>query len=181
MSKRLMVCGVPGTGKSTLMKAFMKDYQWEYLEPKQLVKVHYCKELDLYVIGQYAEGEVFGGTDRLAMNAQPNVIEFIKSTGSNILFEGDRLTNGKMIDFLMNEADDVDSIFQIFVLTATGCLQDRYKERGSDQSETFLKGRETKINNILSNFDYMDYTLVYQNRNLDEQSVILNHMKAYFS
>ena len=60
-------------------------------------------------------------------------------------------------------------------------LEQRYKDRGSDQSEQFLRGRETKYSNLLSNFDLMSYIIEFPNTNLEEQAKVLafleNHLK----
>lgn len=178
MKKIIAVAGQPGTGKTTLFREFMKDYTWEKQEPKKMLPVMYCKELDLYVLGKYEEGELFAGTDRLSMAVQPIAQEFVEECQSNILFEGDRLTNTKFYDFLLSQ----DAKVEFLVLTvANDTMTQRYKDRGSEQSETFLKGRETKIGNILNNFDYMDVTTVYKNENHDDQRVILDHIRGVLS
>lgn len=178
MKKIIAVAGQPGTGKTTLFREFMKNYTWEKQEPKKMLPVMYCKELDLYVLGKYEEGELFAGTDRLSMAVQPIAEEFVDECVSNILFEGDRLTNSKFYDFLLEQDADVEFI----VLTVSDATREqRYKDRGSEQSETFLKGRETKISNILSNFDYMGVTKVYKNETHDDQKVILDHIKGVLS
>ena len=42
-----------------------------------------------------------------------------------------------------------------------------------------LKGRRTKINNIRGNFDYMDYIEVFDNRNLEDQTKILESIRGF--
>jgi len=178
MRNIIAVAGQPGTGKTTLFREFMKNYTWEKQEPKKLLPVLYCKELNLYVLGKYEEGELFAGTDRLSMAVQPIAQEFVEECQSNILFEGDRLTNSKFYDFLLKQ----DAKVEFIVLTVENdTMKQRYKDRGSDQSETFLKGRETKIGNILNNFDYMDVTTIYKNETHDDQRVILDHLKRVLS
>jgi len=178
MRKIIAVAGQPGTGKTTLFREFMKNYTWEKQEPLKMLPVMYCKDLDLYVLGKYEEGELFAGTDRLSMAVQPIAQEFVQNCKSNILFEGDRLTNFKFYDFLLTQ----DAKVQFIVLTVSDeTMKQRYKDRGSDQSDTFLKGRETKIGNILNNFEYMDVTTVYKNENHDDQRVILDHIVGVLS
>lgn len=175
MRKIIAVAGQPGTGKTTLFREFMKNYTWEKQEPLKMLPVMYCKELDLYVLGKYEEGELFAGTDRLGMSIQPIAQQFVAETKSNILFEGDRLTNGKFYDHLLSLSD---TEVQFVVLTVkSDTLTKRYSDRGSNQSETFLKGRETKISNILTNFDFMPYTIEFTNETIDDQRVVLNHIE----
>ena len=61
----------------------------------------------------------------------------------------------------------------VYLKTPKDILEQRYKDRGSDQSETFLKGRETKYSNLLSNFELMPYITEFSNTNLEEQSKVL--------
>ena len=177
MRKLIAIIGEPGTGKTTLFRKFMEPFSWEKQEPVKLVNTMYCKELDLHIIGKYEEGEVFAGTDKLSMAVLPEAIKFVESSTSNIMFEGDRLTSSKFFDFLICVPDADVKIIVLTVPDAT--LSQRYEERGSSQSETFLKGRKTKINNIRSNFDYMDYIEVFENKNLEEQSKVIESIKSF--
>lgn len=178
MRKIIAVSGRPGTGKTTLFREFIKLNSWEKVEPAQLVSAMYCKDLDLYILGKYDDGETFAGTDRLGMSCQPNVTEWIRSTNSNILFEGDRLTNGKFYNFLIS-LPDVDVQFLILKVKEATLIQ-RYKDRDSNQSETFLKGRETKIGNIQTNFEFMTYIQEFINETIEDQTKIITHIKNVY-
>ena len=61
----------------------------------------------------------------------------------------------------------------VYLKVPEDILKQRYKDRGSDQSEIFLKGRTTKYNNLLSNFELMSYITEFVNTNLEEQSKVL--------
>jgi broad-specificity NMP kinase len=177
MSKKIIaVGGRPGTGKTTLFRQFMSEYTWDKVEPKKMMPALYNKELDLYILGKYDEGETFAGTDRMSMAVQPVVQEFVNETSSNILFEGDRIFNKSFLEFA-SEQPDVD-LQVLYLKVADATLLERYEERGSNQSDTFLKGRETKYNNILSNFDLMSYITEFENSNLEQQAVIIDFIKA---
>lgn len=178
MRKLIAVGGQPGTGKTTLFRKFMESYTWEKVEPKKMLPALYCKELDLYILGKYEDGETFAGTDRLGMNVQPVAQEFVSETTSNILFEGDRLTNGKFYNHLISLPNTDVSFVILKVKQET--MNKRYSDRGSNQSETFLKGRETKISNILTNFEFMPYVNEFTNENLEEQGVIINYIDQFF-
>jgi broad-specificity NMP kinase len=179
MRKILAVAGQPGTGKTTLFRRFIAQHQWAVVEPKKTLNGLYCAELDLYILGKYAEGEVFSGTDKLSMSVQPMADAFVKETQSNVLFEGDRLTNGKFYDALLSLPDTEVNFLILSAKDAT--LKARYAERGSDQSETFLRGRETKIAKILSNFDYRPNIVEFENENLLDQDRVLNFVNQFFS
>ena len=172
MRKIIAVGGVPGTGKTALFWKFLSLHEWEKVEPVKLVTSLYCKELDLYVFGKYEEGEVFAGTDKLSMSCQTNVTEFVQSTTSNIMFEGDRLTNTKFYNMLMELPETELKI--IILEVDQKILNQRYAERGSNQSETFLRGRETKIDNILRNFELREYTEIFKNESIEDQTKVLD-------
>ena len=176
MRKIVAVGGSPGTGKTTLFRKFMEAHTWEKVEPKKMLPALYCKELDLYVLGKYEEGETFAGTDRLSMAVQPIAQEFVSECKSNILFEGDRIFNQSFLEFAMGLPEvELDVVF---LKVPKDILEQRYVDRGSDQSETFLKGRATKYSNLLSNFDLMPYVSEFNNTNLEEQEKVLSFIRG---
>ena len=175
--KLIAIGGSPGTGKTTLFRKFMEDKNFQPVEPAKLVSAMYNAERDLYILGKYEEGEVFAGTDRLSMAVQPAMQEWIASHNCNVLFEGDRIFNQSFLEFAMGLPD---TDLQIVFLTAPkDLLEQRYKERGSEQSEQFLRGRETKYSNLLSNFDLMPYITEFKNTNLDEQGKVLAFLETH--
>lgn len=177
MRKLIAVGGQPGTGKTTLFRKFMEAHTWERVEPKKMLPALYCKELDLFILGKYEDGETFAGTDRLSMAVQPIAQEFVKETASNILFEGDRIFNQSFLEFSMGLPETDLQVIYLKVPDAT--LKQRYVDRGSDQSETFLKGRATKYSNLLSNFDLMPYITEFNNTNLEEQGKVLSFLEKH--
>ena len=176
--KLIAVGGSPGTGKTTLFRKFMEGKNFQPVEPAKLVSAMYCAELDLYILGKYEEGEVFAGTDRLSMAVQPAVSEWIASHNCNVLFEGDRIFNQSFLEFAMGLPDT--DLQVVFLNAPKDILEQRYADRGSDQSEQFLRGRETKYNNLLSNFDLMPYITEFANTNLEEQAKVLNFLEGQF-
>jgi broad-specificity NMP kinase len=179
MRKIVAVGGSPGTGKTTLFRKFMENKEWEFVEPMKMLPALYNKELDLYILGKYEEGETFAGTDRLSMAVQPIAQDFVRNCTSNILFEGDRIFNQSFLEFCMGMPNTDLSV--VFLKAPKEILEQRYKDRGSDQSETFLKGRETKYSNLLSNFELMPYITEFVNTNLEEQKRVLAYLEGCFS
>ena len=178
MRKIVAVGGSPGTGKTTLFRKFMEGKTWNECEPAKLISVMYNAEMDLYILGKYQEGETFAGTDRLSMAVQPEIHKWLQTTDSNILFEGDRIFNQSFLEFAMGLPD---TDLQIVMLNAPkSVLEQRYKDRGSDQSEQFLKGRETKYSKIQSNFELMPYITEFTNTNLEEQGKVLAFLEKQF-
>lgn len=166
--KIIAVGGSPGTGKTTLFRKYMEDKKFIPVEPAKLVSANYNVERDLYILGKYGDDEVFAGTDRLSMACQPAIQEWIKTHNCNILFEGDRIFNQSFLEFALGLPDT--ELHVIFLSAPKEELERRYAERGSDQDEKFLKGRETKYNNLLSNFELMPYITEFKNTTLEEQS-----------
>lgn len=175
--KLIAVGGSPGTGKTTLFRKFMENKTWERVEPKKMLPALYCKELDLYVLGKYEDGETFAGTDRLSMAVQPIAQNFVSECQSNILFEGDRIFNQSFLEFAMGLSNT--DLQVVFLKAPKTVLEARYKDRGSDQSEQFLKGRETKYSNLLSNFELMPYITEFDNTNLEEQGKVLAFLEKH--
>ena len=174
--KIIAVGGQPGTGKTTLFRKYMEGKDWIVGEPAKLVSASYNADRDLYILGKYEEGETFAGTDRLSMAVQPPLQEWIASNNCNILFEGDRVFNQSFLEFCMGLPDT--DLQVVYLKTPKDLLEQRYKDRGSDQSEQFLRGRETKYSNLLSNFELMPYITEFNNTNLEEQGKVLAFLEG---
>ena len=177
--KLIAVGGQPGTGKTTLFRKFMEDKKWIECEPAKLISAMYNEELDLYVLGKYQEGETFAGTDRLSMAVQPEVQKWIQTINANVLFEGDRIFNQSFLEFAMGLPQT--DLQVVYLKVPKELLEQRYKDRGSDQSEQFLRGRETKYSNLLSNFELMPYITEFTNTNLEEQGKVLAFLEKQLS
>jgi broad-specificity NMP kinase len=173
--KLIAVGGSPGTGKTTLFRKYMEGKVFQPVEPAKLVSAMYNTERDLYILGKYEQDEVFAGTDRLSMAVQPAMQEWIASHNCNVLFEGDRIFNQSFLEFAMGLPDTDLQI--VFLNAPKNILEERYKQRGSEQSEQFLRGRETKYSNLLSNFELMPYITEFANTNLEEQAKVLTFLE----
>jgi pantothenate kinase len=152
----IIVMGEPGTGKTTLVREVMKlTGPWQnYFTEFKLVPFHGNKN-KCVILGKYEEGETFAGTDRMSMAVQPEAVKFLAECNEKgvqaILFEGDRLTN---VSFLENCLDNYDTSI-IYLDVSPESREARYVERGSNQSEQFIRGRVTKYANIMTNFQVM--------------------------
>ena len=153
MSTVIAIVGVPGTGKSTLMKEFLEiprayDEYWELSKPVDLVEGQING--DVFVMGKYEEGEVFSGTDRLSMAVQPKAIEYLQGDPAKfVVFEGDRLTT---VSFFQAVKQAGHTLHIIELTIPDELREQRYIDRGSDQSEQFIQSRFTKLKNIRSEF-----------------------------
>ena len=127
-----------------------------------------------YILGKYEEGETFSGTDRMSMAVQPEAIKFLASLEKNavVLFEGDRLFTASFLEHCVENYDTEI----LYLETDKDVRQERYKERGSNQNETWLRGRETKIANIMSNMTLMFNVYKFKNNNLQDQQTIVEYI-----
>lgn len=145
--KVIYLIGMPGTGKSTVMKEFMatQSGEWKMDRPIDLLDTHINGKIR--ILGKYEEGETFSGTDRLSMAVAPKAIEWISTQPDELIVgEGDRLNNAGFFEACG------DNLTIIHLTVSDEERERRYKERGSDQSEKFIQTTRTKCANIIERF-----------------------------
>lgn len=144
--------GVPAVGKSTLVKRLLSLFVgYTPFEYGRLKGRLYDAER-LFVLGEY-DADSFGGTDRLAMDVQPDAEAFIAEAANSeefhratVLFEGDRLFNGSFLETLAKTAGVRTDAY---ILTADESkLAARHEQRGDGQSESWLRGKRTEIESL---------------------------------
>lgn len=175
MRKIIAIGGEPAVGKTTILTKFLSSVSWEEAEPEKLVSSMYNKENDLYVLGKYAPGEMFAGTDKLSMAVQPNATKFIKESKSNVLFEGDRLFNQSFLEVLA-DIEDIE-LDILFVTAKPETIDFRHVDRKDTQSEQFIRGRKTKYENLRSSFVLMPYVKVFENNTQEDLEKIVSFLK----
>lgn len=164
----ICIGGVPATGKTKLMYKVVKYLRYNMVEgggmklgtirAEQFAKPEY----QFFVLGEY-DGQIFAGTDRLSMDAQkhmPDFLAYIFQLRSKVvvLFEGDRLFNTKMIT-LLNDVVGAENVAKVCLAVSEDTLRKRHNKRGDSQSGSWLKGRATKIQNTVNAFpDMMTWT-----------------------
>ena len=190
MVKIIAMGGEPATGKTTLMfRLISMADDWVTCKPEKLLDAMYSKKLNLYILGKYVnDGNVFQGTDRLSMAVQPDAEKFFSNLAYesnaddhsvNVIFEGDRLFNGKLLDKLSSWFPES---FKVLVLTAShDTKEQRHVDRKDDQDDKFKNSRATKISNIMGSLTLMDYIDTKVNENLDDQSKIIDTIQKFYN
>ena len=69
------LCGMPATGKSTLMRSLIERLKGEgqIWHEEKSGTLEYLRMGDFYVLGKY-DGQPFDGTDRLSMTDRKSVV-----------------------------------------------------------------------------------------------------------
>ena len=146
--------GEPATGKTTLLRAFLKLLSSGSFCELGQVKYHLWESEYLVVLGDYRQSG-FAGTDRLSMSVQPQDFEFVRSLSADpltkwaVVFEGDRLFNTSFL----SECKEISDLVCWILDTEQGEKERRCLERGSKQNEIWMKGRVSKIRRIASQFE----------------------------
>lgn len=136
------IIGYPASGKTTALTNAINS-RVSRLHLKPFKHTHY--DNGLIQIG--AERDSFGGTDTLALNAQPKVLEGLSSATEGVyLGEGDRLANIKFFT-AVKEAGVGLQIIHIDVPEIEA--EYRAYRRGHSFNPTWFKGRLTKVNNLV--------------------------------
>ena len=142
----IAIGGIPGTGKTTLMRKFLDGRDLKLKTFRKLVVGHEFD--DLIVLGDYSDNEsVFAGTDKFSMAVQSESDTFFKENTKNVVFEGDRIFNSKTLEPLSENYE----LLILILETEDSEVEKRYKERGSEQSDKFINGRRTKCENVKKN------------------------------
>lgn len=170
--KIIAVFGEPGSGKSTLMKKLMDQFGISRDIDTSFKLVPFHRKDNVYVLGKYEEGETFGGTDKMSMAVQPEAVKFLDQLTADcvVLFEGDRLCTASFLEHCNNNFD----LQMVYLKTERETRKVRYAERGSDQNETWLAGRESKISNILGNLELKFVTDVFTHETPEDTQKIID-------
>lgn len=172
-NKCIAIGGVPATGKTTLVKEIYNQLNFQNFK-YGLLRGHYNQDNNLSLLGIYNEDSVFLGTDKLSMAVNKHFIKYIEANKRNILFEGDRLFSLKNIEFINQYYD-----LRVIVLNNTKkVIEERHQQRNDSQSEKFIKGRYTKIQNIISNSKSNIETYILDN--LDDTKELANNIISWY-
>lgn len=145
--KIVLLSGEPATGKSTLARAVMGKLGLGIPFKDGLVCGTKHHKWNVDVMGIYGSGYGFWGTDRLSMAVLPALKLWIKKQDQNarIFMEGDRVTSLDFARWLNDEYNYTG----ISLIADPATIAARHRQRKDSQSDSFLKGRRTKINSLV--------------------------------
>lgn len=149
--------GVPGTGKTTLMRQILAELrikeQDEFVK-EGYVTYHKFSSQKVIVLGRYDEG-VFAGTDTWAKTAGPKFRQWLLDNAETygdwqIYGEGERLTNNPSMDAMF--ATGRMNLVRLVVDEEE--LERRRKARNNTQNESWMRGMYTRINNLCEKYEH---------------------------
>lgn len=137
----LYLIGVPGSGKTTLMRELVLG------RPRRVIQkpfAHTVYEGGLVQLGR--DRGTHGGTDALSMSVQPLVVAALETAlWPRVIAEGDRLANMTFFEAVMAAGYDLT----VAMLEVPGEVASARREgRGTNQDERWLRGRESKVTNL---------------------------------
>jgi len=136
--------GEPGAGKSTLVRHLLAGLDAEAVS-KPFAHTLYRVDGQIRIAQLGADHDTYPGTDRLSMGVLPKAVEFVaESTIPIIIAEGDRLATTKFLD----SAAKTREVTLVLCHADRALLEQRRAIRGSNQNDTWLRGRQTKVHNL---------------------------------
>lgn len=148
---RAYLIGVPGAGKTTLMRAIAGDVTYVELK-RPLAHRIYASDVGqviaMQVGGSHPE---FGGTDRLSMSVQPAAIALVRAFSETypdaaIVAEGDRLATQGFLDAFGGDLVWLDTPAELAAARRAG----RNLGKRADQNASWVQGRGTKVANLVT-------------------------------
>lgn len=141
----MYIIGEPGVGKSTLTRHLTRGLPYEDTDSPFAMRRYDCGVLEL---GGHRKD--YPGTDTLALDVQPKVVEFLEGYESKyLLAEGDRLANAKFFDSLLAMGYNL----AVVAIIGPEVAAKQRKVRDSHQNATWLKGRQTKVERLIVEFN----------------------------
>lgn len=152
MKQIVAVGGEPATGKTSMMRGVISrlggDSAFKFFQ-YGLLRGMWNKKEKVLILGIYDE-KTFAGTDRLSMAVINDAEKFMRENfkdfeDASMLFEGDRLFNKRFLDVCKEFAPTA-----IMVLECSEEIKAaRHIKRNDTQSESWLRSRKTKLENLL--------------------------------
>lgn len=139
MNRALWIVGEPGVGKTTLVRALVGGVPFSFVEnPK------WSLAGDRFALAGHYKGGTFDGADTVPYNGVEAALSYwdsnLRERFSVTIFDGDRFSHDTAREFVSSRA----SAFVVLLAAPPEVVAGRRRERGSNQSASWVAGRKTK-------------------------------------
>jgi tRNA uridine 5-carbamoylmethylation protein Kti12 len=143
MNRAVYIIGYPASGKTTAVRSALNT-----LEPQLVVQPFKHMVYGNAITQLGYDREVYGGTDGLAFNVLPKVIEWLPACTTPILIgEGDRLANNAFFAAVQKQGRKLTIVhMKVGELIALRRMQ----RRGSQFNPIWVRRTMTKVDNLAS-------------------------------
>lgn len=150
MKRLVYLIGQPGAGKTSALRAVLAGRRHEVIAGPCPYTLHHQTDDDGIdadpVVELGKDRDTFGGTDALAMNVQPAATALLGQLSHELVVaEGDRLANDRF--FLAAEMAGWE-LTVAWLVVPDAVAAARRAARGSNQSPTWVKGRQSKVRHL---------------------------------
>lgn len=175
MHRFIVVIGVPGCGKTTLMETTRDLFPggWSF----GLVGGHGGAAINRYLVGYYRSGG-FDGTDQLSFTAATALRNWIPTLAapSTIVWEGDRLSNSKVFASMAQHGALQIVLLDVDAESLGRRLKRRAEQVGKPQDATWLKGRTSKVSKLSA--EWFGNVLRWQNTTASDLALNTARLRA---
>jgi hypothetical protein len=148
VSTALFVIGAPGVGKTTAIRHLVPELRPFGPVRREVEKPKWTICGTTVLAGHY-RGQTFDGGDTVPYTGAREALEYWKAhllpVARLTIFDGDRFSTQPSLDFVRAAGVHVVGV-RLFASPET--TKARCAARGSNQNETWIKGRVTKANNF---------------------------------
>lgn len=147
-AKVIFVAGVPASGKTTIFRK-LREALFDGATEFMYGKVRGIERGAYQMLGVF-DGSTFEGTDRLSMTVIDDAIAYIQALEAEskerkvIFVEGDRLFNYRFLQEARASVILIDAFPEVLMI--------RHAQRGDTQTEVFLRGRRSKVENFAKKY-----------------------------
>lgn len=168
------VVGFPGSGKTSAVSIALGD---QISEVRTIPFAHTLHTNGIVELGE--RREPYGGTDTLAMDIQPKVVNWLgqiigmsRVSRHVIVGEGDRLGN---LTFLNSAMELGWRVMLVYLMTPELVARERAWSRGSRFDEQWFHGRMVKVDNLVRNWEHK-FRVIEGTRPVNEVGATLRTM-----